>query len=381
MASHSFRNFLFTTFGSSAQKKYNGDAENNVFEPGRFSRWRYWNINGKGGNDTLKGGRRDDWIRGGTGIDSLIGGQGNDLYWVDDARDKVIERANEGTDLVRSKAYSYRLGSNVEHLELIENAVNGYGNSLDNDIVGNNNNNSLRGYDGVDILVGLNGKDTLDGGAGADILKGGHGNDTYIVDNHGDRVIESRRADGYDTVEVFNINNYQLEANVEALKLRSGANVYVGRGNGLGNSIEGNVKDNTLYGMGGHDMLLGNMGSDTLLGGSGNDWLLGMSSTVNGERDILEGGAGKDQFFLYNHLAPGSDQTYGVGGYGIITDFNVLDDTVRVLGSRSEYTLDKSRDFLGNGGLDTVIRRGNYNVVGVVENNTDLTFDQMMFKV
>lgn len=380
MASHSFRNFLFQVYGGNAQKVYDGDAANNFFEPGRFRRWRHWNIDGKGGNDTLKGGRKDDWIDGGEGIDSLIGGEGNDRYWVDYFHDRIIERTNEGTDLVHSRSYAYALGPNVEHLELIENAINGYGNRLDNDIVGNHKNNLLKGAGGADILVGLGGKDTLDGGTGADTLKGGIGNDTYIVDNTRDRVIESR-AEGYDTVEVFNINNYKLGANVEAMRLRDGANVYVGRGNGLGNSMKGNDKNNILYGMGGHDMLLGNEGSDTLIGGSGNDWLIGMSSTVDGERDRLQGGAGKDQFFLYNHLASGSDQTYGVGGYGIITDFNVLDDTVRVLGSSSEYTLDKSRDFLGGGGLDTVIRRGDYNVVGVIEDNTDLTVDQMMFKI
>jgi Ca2+-binding RTX toxin-like protein len=67
---------------------------------------------------------------------------------------------------------TYTLGSNVENLTLTgTGAINGTGNSLNNQLTGNSANN---------VLSGANGNDTLRGGLGNDTTNGGSGNDTFL---------------------------------------------------------------------------------------------------------------------------------------------------------------------------------------------------------
>jgi Ca2+-binding RTX toxin-like protein len=131
------------------------------------------------GNDTLTGGAGNDILSGGTGADRMTGGKGNDLYYVDNTGDRIIEKADEGIDTVRS-SITYTLGNNLENLILTGTGnINGTGNSLNNHITGNTANNRLNGGDGNDTLTGGAGNDTLIGGMGNDILTGGAGNDFF----------------------------------------------------------------------------------------------------------------------------------------------------------------------------------------------------------
>ncbi|MDO4907311.1 calcium-binding protein [Neisseria sp.] len=135
---------------------------------------------GQEGNDTLYGGNGNDYLNGGAGDDIMYGGAGNDVYMVEQPGDCVIEYADEGIDTVRTYI-DYELPDNVENLILMGSAdLNGTGNCLDNEIIGNGGNNELRGMDGNDRLIGKGGNDWLDGGEGNDYLEGGAGNDTYI---------------------------------------------------------------------------------------------------------------------------------------------------------------------------------------------------------
>ena len=94
---------------------------------------------------------------GGAGNDRMTGGTGDDIYFVDSAKDVVTESANQGKDTVHS-AISHTLSANVENLNLLAGAgdINGTGNTLNNVIVGN---------DGKNRLDGGAGNDTIDGGA------------------------------------------------------------------------------------------------------------------------------------------------------------------------------------------------------------------------
>ncbi len=56
-------------------------------------------------------------------------------------------------------------------------AIGGYGNALDNTLIGNTGGNRLYGLDGNDVLDGGFGADRLEGGAGDDELSGGADND------------------------------------------------------------------------------------------------------------------------------------------------------------------------------------------------------------
>ena len=133
-----------------------------------------------GGNDIVQGKNGDDFIDGGRGHDNLAGGRGDDTYRVNHARDKIVEAAGQGTDLIQSSV-SFTLPANVEQLQLIGSGnINGAGNSLGNTITGNVGRNALSGKSGADSLDGGAGKDKLDGGKGHDTLTGGVGADKFV---------------------------------------------------------------------------------------------------------------------------------------------------------------------------------------------------------
>lgn len=123
------------------------------------------------GQDTLIGNNLSNDLDGGAGADVMIGGGGEDIYWVNNAGDMVIETAHGGADVVISSV-SYTLSENVESLTLSRGAgdINAIGNELDNSLFGNDGSNLLSGGAGDDRLYAMGGGDTLVGGAGADVF-------------------------------------------------------------------------------------------------------------------------------------------------------------------------------------------------------------------
>jgi beta-glucanase (GH16 family) len=151
------------------------------------------NLVGTGSADTLTGGAGDDTLTGGGGADSMIGGAGNDLYVLKSGSEVVVEKPGEGTDTVMTPV-SYKLTANVENLTLTGSGrAGGFGNALDNVIVGNGASNRLEGAGGADTIRAGGGDDTIVGGAGDDRLTGGSGADTFILN----------RGDGHDTITDF----------------------------------------------------------------------------------------------------------------------------------------------------------------------------------
>ncbi len=197
-------------------------------------------LRGGPGDDILDGGEGDDRHDGGDGTDQMRGGAGNDTYHVNDARDRVFERAGEGYDIVDSEI-SFVLPDHVEGLTLSASAdLAGSGNALAN------------------VLIGNAGANRLDGRGGADEMSGLGGDDTYLVDDPGDTVIEEEEG-GTDTV-IASLS-FVLPDQVEKLVL-AGRAAIDGTGNDPGHEITGNEAANLLD---------GGAGSDTLRGGRGND--------------------------------------------------------------------------------------------------------------
>lgn len=135
---------------------------------------------GRDGNDILIGGSGNDTLDGGIGADLAAGGTGNDIYIVDNRGDRVIERENEGIDLVITTT-NEAMQANVENLTLIgPREANVVGNDEANLIRGNDAANIINGRLGNDRLLGFGGDDKFVGGVGRDLLTGGSGDDVFI---------------------------------------------------------------------------------------------------------------------------------------------------------------------------------------------------------
>ncbi|MDR7015629.1 calcium-binding protein, partial [Acinetobacter sp. 3657] len=146
---------------------------------------------GNSGNNILDGGAGNDTLDGGLGADTMIGGLGNDIYYVDNILDNVVEKESEGYDIIYSSVNYTLKGRHVEELQLTGKAnINATGNTKDNILIGNSGNNILDGGAGNDILIGGAGNDTLIGGLGSDTVifnlltaadeAGGNGMDTWL---------------------------------------------------------------------------------------------------------------------------------------------------------------------------------------------------------
>ena len=248
---------------------------------------------GTSGNDVLSGASGSDTLDGLGGSDTMSGGLGDDVYYVAQSGDLVIESEGAGVDTVYS-SITYTLGAHVENLTLTGGSNrNATGNDLDN------------------VLAGNSGRNTLSGGAG---------NDTYIVTQGNDTVAEST-GEGVDTVRAS--ISYTLGSNVENLVL-TGAASLGGTGNALDNWLTGNDGANLLRGRGGDDALSGGAGDDTLTGGTGSDAFYfeeapgdgGVDRITDfdaGERIWLEDGAfagiGAEGLF-----APGDERFFAAAG-------------------------------------------------------------------
>lgn len=154
-------------------------------------------LRGGNGKDTLEGTEGNDLIDGGAGKDVMQGGLGDDVYVVDMPQDEVIEFAGGGTDTVRTSQNKHVLAAHVENLQLTgTDAVFGYGNELDNRLMGNAASNRLFGGQGDDFL---------DGGAGDDVLIGEQGSDTYFLGRGrgSDTIQEDDATQGHTDVVLF----------------------------------------------------------------------------------------------------------------------------------------------------------------------------------
>ena len=117
---------------------------------------------GNGLGNELFGNAGNNVLNGRAGADRMEGFGGNDSYFVDNAGDQTIEAVGGGTDTVRAWT-TWTLGANLERLVLLgtTEALNGAGNSLNNEIFGNAGNNRLAGWAGNDTLTGGAGLDTF----------------------------------------------------------------------------------------------------------------------------------------------------------------------------------------------------------------------------
>jgi len=238
------------------------------------------------------------------------------------------------------------LNISIAYSAIIENAVGGSGN---------------------DSLIGNSAANYLDGGSGADVMSGGSGNDTYVVDNIGDKVVETGITGGVDTVNAS--VSYTLSNYVENMVLMGGSDLSA-IGNAFHNTLIGNSGSNLLKGEGGNDRLDGGTGADIMLGGAGNDtYVVENIGDIVSEATVLNGttnAGGIDTVecylasftldkYLENLVFMG---TVSAEGYG-----NTLNNTITGTDSADALYGLNGNDIL-NGGLGDDILDGGGNRVG-----------------
>ena len=335
------------------------------------------NATGNELNNILIGNDGDNKLDGQTGADTMQGGKGNDIYFVDNAGDKVVENVNEGNDTVYSSV-DYTLTANVENLILGNNAKNATGNELDNQLVGNGQDNILTGGKGRDYLIGGTGNDTYvfnigDGqdyisesnNAGEDKILFGAGIaktdlEFYKTDS-GDLVIKRK-----DSTDSITVQKYFTDTAIERIMFADGTSIdknYVNDNIGTKNIMRGGAGDDEFEVFSASDVVIeeansgidsvwssidytlganvenlqlvwdgdingtgneldnriyGNSGNNILNGGKGDDILLGQegNDTLFGGdgNDRIEGGIGNDVI----DGGSGSDWLYGGKGSDVI---------------------------------------------------------------
>lgn len=290
----------------------NGTATADPLSGGAFDDHLY----GFAGDDQLLGLDGADLLDGGRGADRMEGGDGDDIYYVEDAGDRVVERADAGVDTVHA-AIDFTLGAYLENLTLHAGALSGTGNALANVLIGTVRDNVLRGLQGNDTLIGDAGNDTLDGGRGIDRMEGGSGDDVFHVDNVGDQTIE-RMGEGTDTVHAG--VSWSLDADIERLVLHGSARSATG--NDFDNTLIGTSGDNSLTGGGGDDKLDAGAGDDTTFGwGGGAVVRLDVSelSLRDDGADVIDGGDGSDTYVVPTWFVSDSESSWSIR-LGVIAD-------------------------------------------------------------
>ena len=329
------------------------------------------NINGTGNDlsNAIYGNYGNNILDGGLGDDKLRGNSGDDTYKLDSVGDVVDERFIEasdafpiindwdagGNDTVITKLTTYDLGiytltdseGNNEHC-VLENltftgtaASIGYGNDLDNILVGNANAQ----------------------------LSGGDGNDTYVLTYNGlvsfDEAFEDPD-EGTDTVKTT-MTGFELQDNFENLILLGTA--VKGYGNDENNEIYGNDANNILYGLAGNDLLQGGKGNDTMSGGTGDD-----TYWVDSTLDAIIEEAGHDVVYSSASytLATNVDDLYLKGIAAINGTGNALDNVITGNSKTNILSGGDGNDSLdGLSGSDTLNGgNGNDQLIGGLGNDT-----------
>lgn len=161
-------------------------------------------------------------------------------------------------------------------------------------------NDTVYGGSGDDVIGGGAGNSSLLGGAGNDSLYGGSGADT-LIGGAGDNFLQAGTG-AHQLLESGGSGNNLL------VDTSSGTSTLVA---GTGNDTLWGYGSDTLIGGSGHTELHGGANSLLISGsGSGGYNVLGSGSTITGQANIMQGGAGADT--LYG--GGGNDTIYGGSG-------------------------------------------------------------------
>jgi Ca2+-binding RTX toxin-like protein len=317
-------------------------------------------VGGGGGRDSLFGEDGDDILAGGADADYLDGGWGWDTAYF-------------GSAVTINLATGVHSGEAAGDVFLgIEKYSGGAGNDVM--IASDAGAASFAGGDGIDALYGGARDDWLQGGKGADTINGGAGSDTVsYADAPGAIIAEMYFTDDSTTDGKIHAGEWGYDSLVSIENVE---------GSAFDDSLYGDERSNTLWGMGGNDRLEGDAGGtpqgsyDYLLGGAGNDTVvIGTFDSAFGGADVDTasfvggpvfinynsntfqiGGLGFElyEFEIYNGTG-GVDTLYGAG-HGETVNFGAGDDVVYAQGGDDFIYIDAGTDIMdGGAGRDTMV--------------------------
>ena len=311
---------------------------------------------------TVSGVDSDDVLYDSAGIDTLAGGIGNDVYYVNNTDDVVIEAANAGIDIVGATVnYTLSENHNIEVLSMLGSGLTGTGSS---------------------------GSDTLHSAGGPNTLIGLGGDDHYYVNNSADVVIEEANG-GIDIVGAT--VNYTLSENhnIEALSMLGSG--LTGTGSSGADTLHSGWGANTLVGLGGDDIYFVNNSADVVIeaANGGNDFVgatVDYTLSENHNIEVLSmlgsgltgtGTAGSDTLYSYG----GPNTLVGLGGDDVYYVNNREDVVIEAANAGNErvlatvsYTLPANVEVLyvngsgltgtGSSSADTLVTLGANTLIG-----------------
>ncbi|MGK9167536.1 M10 family metallopeptidase C-terminal domain-containing protein [Inquilinus limosus] len=317
-------------------------------------------IDGAGGRDTLWGDAGNDTLRGGAEADQLHGGTGWDIVRFGSAVTINLATGAHSGEAAGDTFFGIEqyIGSTGDDTMVANDAGAAY----------------FVGGEGVDSLYGGARDDWLQGGKGADALNGGGGSDTAsYADAPGAIIAEMYFSDGSTTDGKIHAGEWGYDTLVSIENVE---------GSRFDDSLYGDERSNTLWGMDGNDQLEGDAGGspqgshDFLLGGAGNDVVtIGIFDHAFGGADIDTasfiggpvfidynsntfqiGGLGFElyEFEIYNGTG-GADTLYGAS-HGETVNFGAGNDVVYGQGGDDFIYVDAGADIMdGGAGRDTMV--------------------------
>jgi Ca2+-binding RTX toxin-like protein len=164
-------------------------------------------------------------------------------------------------------------------------------------LVGGPFGDQLEGSGGEDLVFGSGGPDVVAGGGGGDDVRGGAGDDQLTGGTGDDILLGAEGADSISGGPDSDLASYRdrvqpvtvtigsqyladdgqegehdnVGADVENVEGGAADDLLIAKGGDAENTLDGDIGNDRLFGLGGDDLLEGNIGDDTLEGGLGSD--------------------------------------------------------------------------------------------------------------
>jgi serralysin len=308
-------------------------------------------LTGNGSANLITGAAGNDTIDGGVGADTMAGGGGDDLYFVDNAGDSVVELPGGGTDEVRTGLASHVLSANVENLTATNNINHDFrGNAGDNLVTAGSGNDFLRMQDGgTDSVVAGGGNDVVLFGASLtslDKADGGAGLDQFAIQgDYSAGLILGADVVGFESIGILPSNDARFGGNgpnpfdyditTVDQNVASGVQMIVDASRLLVDedfSFDGSAETDGSF------FIYGGRGTDLLTGGAKNDVFYFGEGLQFGASDVASGGGGIDQLGLRGNytIVFGANQLDSIEAIGLVS---AQDTRFGALGTLYNYNL------------------------------------------